>query len=133
MRIISHDQQPTEEWRAGVLTRMRVSALTDAVQLCIFEQWCEPGTGARTHLHHVEEVLTIVAGQAEFWVGEERQRVSAGQSVLVPAGLKHGFSNVGDSILHLQAVLAAPYFEMSLEKGSEPTRRWAKSIGEQRE
>jgi len=66
-------------------------------------------------------------------VGEERQRVSAGQSVLVPAGLKHGFSNVGDSILHLEAVLAAPYFEMSLEKGSEPTRRWAKPIGEQRE
>ena len=33
MQIVDHNRKPTEEWRAGVLTRMRVSALTGAAQL----------------------------------------------------------------------------------------------------
>jgi quercetin dioxygenase-like cupin family protein len=90
MRIFDHEHQPKEEWRAGVLTRMRVSAVTGAAQLCVFEQWCEPGRGAPTHLHAVEEVLTVLAGQAEFWIENERAAVSAGQSVLVAAGHRHG-------------------------------------------
>jgi hypothetical protein len=54
MRIIDHVEQEREQWRPGVLTRMRVSAVTGAAQLCIFEQWCDPGCGAPTHLHAVE-------------------------------------------------------------------------------
>jgi hypothetical protein len=41
MQIVDHERQPSEEWRTGVLTRMRISAVTGAVQLCLFEQWCE--------------------------------------------------------------------------------------------
>jgi mannose-6-phosphate isomerase-like protein (cupin superfamily) len=86
MTIIHHADRPTEEWRQGVATTMLVSAENGASQLCIFEQVCEPGLGAPTHLRAVEEVLTIVEGEAEVWVGEERRRVSAGASVIVPAG-----------------------------------------------
>jgi len=82
MRIIDHEHQSREEWRAGVMTRMRVSAVTGAAQLCIFEQWCDPGCGAPTHLHAVEEVLTVLAGQAEFWIENEREALSAGQFVI---------------------------------------------------
>jgi mannose-6-phosphate isomerase-like protein (cupin superfamily) len=124
MRIIDHERQPTEEWRAGVLTRMHVSAVTDAVQLCIFEQWCEQGKGAPTHLHAVEEVLTVLEGEAEFWIGDERAAVSAGQSVVVPAGRRHGFRNTGSTTLHTQATLAAPIFEATFEDQKELTRRW---------
>ena len=65
MQVVDHNMQATEEWRAGVVTRMRVSAVTGAVALCIFEQWCAPGTGAPTQTHPVEEVLTILNGQAD--------------------------------------------------------------------
>src|SRR5712671_4814790 len=105
MRIVDHERQSREEWRAGVMTRMRVSALTGAVQLCVFEQWCAPGRGAPTHLHAVEEVLTVLEGQAEFWIDDERAAVAAGQSVVVPAGRRHGFHNTGRSTLHVQATL----------------------------
>ena len=91
MQIIDHERQPLEEWRAGVVTRMQVSALTGAAQLCLFEQWCEPGKGAPTHLHPVEEVLTVLQGEAEVWIEGERSPLLAGQSVIVPAGRKHGF------------------------------------------
>ena len=125
MLIVDHQRQGCEEWRPGVLTRMLNSALTGSLQLCVFEQWCEPGKGAPTHLHTVEEILTVLQGDAEVWVADERKRVSAGQSITVPSGQSHGFSNVGDQTLHIQAILAAPIFEASFEGNSEVTRRWA--------
>ena len=63
MQIIEHDGQTMEEWRPGVTTRMRISSQTGANQLCVFEQWCDPGLGAPTHLHAVEEILTVLAGE----------------------------------------------------------------------
>lgn len=130
MRIVDHGRQPNEEWRAGVLTRMRVSAINGAAQLCLFEQWCAPGRGAPTHLHAVEEVLTVLDGTAEFWIEDERTALSAGQSVIVPAGRRHGFRNTGETTLHVQATLAAPMFEASFDDKSEVSRRWVPSVVE---
>jgi mannose-6-phosphate isomerase-like protein (cupin superfamily) len=124
MRIVGHAGQEREQWRPGVLTRMRVSALAGSAQLCVFEQWCDPGCGAPTHLHAVEEVLTVLSGRAEVWVGEERAAVTEGQSVIVPAGYRHGFRNVGTTMLHLEAILAAPMFEAAFDDRREAARRW---------
>ena len=110
MLVIDHRGQERELWRPGVLTRMRISAATGAEQLCVFEQWCYPGCGAPPHLHTVEEVLTVLAGRAEIWIGEERATLTDGQSVIVPAGRRHGFCNIGETVLHMEAILAAPLF-----------------------
>ena len=84
MDLIDHNIQARLEWRPGVSTRMRISALTGASALSIFEQWCEPGLGAPTHWHPVEEVLTVLSGEAEIWIEGERFQASAGHSALVP-------------------------------------------------
>jgi len=124
MHIIDHERQGREEWRPGVVTRMQVSAVTGSVQLCVFQQWCDPGKGAPTHLHAVEEILTVLDGQAEFWLEDERTNLTKGQSILVPAGRKHGFRNTGTGTLHVQATLAAPIFEASFDVQKEVSRRW---------
>lgn len=124
MTIIDHASQPKDTWRPGVLTRMISSAVAGAAQITIFEQWCDPGLGAPAHLHAVEEVLTVLEGEAEVWVGEERRRMTAGQSVIVPAGRKHGFNNSGVSILRVQAILASPVFEAAYDDARETPRRW---------
>ena len=124
MHIIDHVRQPLEEWRPGVMTRMHVSAVAGAGELCVFEQFCEPGRGAPTHLHTVEEVLTVLDGEAEIWVEDERGTLAAGQSVIVPPGQWHGFQNVGETVLHVQAILAAPIFEASFDGQAEMRRRW---------
>jgi len=124
MPIIDQAMQSLEEWRAGVRTVMLVSAEIGAAQLCIFEQFCEPGLGAPTHLHAVEEVLSIVAGQADVWIGGETHTLTAGQSAIIPAGRLHGFRNTGETELHVRATLAAPIFEASYEDRNEITRRW---------
>lgn len=121
---IDPDAIPREEWRPGVTTRMVTSARNGASALCIFEQWVDPGAGAPTHSHPVEEVLTVLAGEAEMWIEDEHVAVTAGQSLLVPAGCKHGFRNSGTATLHVHAVLASPVFEALPEGASQLTRRW---------
>jgi mannose-6-phosphate isomerase-like protein (cupin superfamily) len=124
MKIIAPEDISREAWRPGVETRMLVSAVNGAAQLCIFEQWVAPGVGAPTHAHPVEEVLTVREGEAEMWIDAQRVIVSAGQSLIVPAGRLHGFRNSGKVMLHLHAVLAAPIFEATPEGAAEAVRRW---------
>ena len=98
-----HDAWAIEARRDGIGTRMRVSTLSAARQLCIFEQWCDPGRGVPTHRHAVEEVLEVVEGPAEVFLGGESAEVGPYQSVLVPAGFRHGFENGGRGTLLVRA------------------------------
>jgi mannose-6-phosphate isomerase-like protein (cupin superfamily) len=128
MNIIEPRDRALEQWRAGVETRMVISAQNGAAKLCIFEQWVAPGHGAPTHSHPCEEVLTVREGEAEMWMEDERVHVSAGQALIVPAGRLHGFRNAGTTTLHIHAVLASPIFEQLPEGASEVTKRWAASV-----
>src|SRR3954447_18696018 len=127
MHIIDPRDTPAEQWRPGVETRMRASAVNGATQLCIFEQRIAPGNGAPTHSHPVEEVLTVLSGEAEMWLDDLRAIVSAGQSLIVPAGRHQGFRNSGNLTLHIHAVLASPVFEQLPEGATEMVRRWTTS------
>ena len=124
MQAIVHQDNSMEAWRPGVETRMLVSARNGASQLCIFEQWVAPGNGAPAHMHTVEEVLTVLQGEAEMWIDDAPVIVSAGESLIIPAGRMHGFRNSGTTTLHLHAVLAASVFEATPQGATEVTRRW---------
>jgi mannose-6-phosphate isomerase-like protein (cupin superfamily) len=124
MLIVELARQETEEWRPGVRTKMRASAANGATQLCMFEQWCDPGQGAPTHLHAVEEVLHVVEGQADVWIDDTHAQLAAGQLAIVPAGHKHGFANTGSGVLHITSTLAAPVFEAAYDDKCETPRRW---------
>jgi mannose-6-phosphate isomerase-like protein (cupin superfamily) len=125
MQVFVHDDQPLEKWRDGVMTRMRISALTGGRQLCIFDQYCDSDLGAPTHVHAVEEVLEVIDGEAEIWIGEEKSIVLPNQSVVVPAGSRHGFRNVRKTTLHVRATLAASIFEAAYDNKAESSRRWS--------
>jgi quercetin dioxygenase-like cupin family protein len=124
MKVIDLTNSALKTWRRGVETRMVVSRGNGAAQLCIFEQWVAPGHGAPTHTHPVEEVLTMREGEAEMWVDEQRAIVAAGQSLIVPAGRRHGFRNSCTTTLHIHAVLASPAFEATIDGAAEAVRRW---------
>src|SRR3974390_1705955 len=74
VKPIDPEDSVLENWRPGVQTRMLMSAQNGADQLCIFEQWVAPDTGAPAHSHPVEEVLTVLAGGDQGWVEEARAR-----------------------------------------------------------
>ncbi|MCW6511481.1 cupin domain-containing protein [Lichenifustis flavocetrariae] len=127
MEVLNHAERPLEQWREGVMTQMRMSYLLGGRQLCIFDQFCDPGLGAPTHIHAAEEVLEVISGSAEVWLNGEHSAVTANQSVLIPAGATHGFRNTGTDTLHVRATLAASIFEAQYESSKETSRRWSPS------
>ncbi len=128
MEVLHHADQPLEKWRDGVMTQVRMSYLLGGRQLCIFDQFCDPGLGAPTHIHAVEEVLEVISGSAEVWLNDERSEVGSNQSVLIPAGAPHGFRNTGTETLHVRATLAAPIFEAQYDSSKETSRRWSPTL-----
>jgi mannose-6-phosphate isomerase-like protein (cupin superfamily) len=124
MKPIAHQDQSVEAWRPGVETRMMISAQNGATALCLFEQWVAPGNGAPTHRHPVEEVLMVREGEAEMWIEDDHITVTSGQSLIIPAGRRHGFRNSGKGTLHVQAVLSSPIFEAIPDGATEVVRRW---------
>lgn len=90
-------------------TRLHAAGSTGSDQLCVMEQLCVPGTGAPPHRHPgVEEVIAVLSGRARFFVGDEEADVIAGESILIPSGSRHGFTNVGDDVLRILVVFSAP-------------------------
>jgi mannose-6-phosphate isomerase-like protein (cupin superfamily) len=54
-----------------------------------------PGRGPKLHKHPYEEVFVVQEGEVTFTAGEEVIEASAGQVVVVPAGVPHKFVNSG--------------------------------------
>jgi mannose-6-phosphate isomerase-like protein (cupin superfamily) len=53
------------------------------------------------HNQEQEEIYFVVEGTGEMCLGEERQTVSTGQAVYIPAGVFHQLTNVGDRPLKM--------------------------------
>lgn len=74
--------------------------------------------------HTVEEVLAIQSGTAEITIGTTRRIARPGDMILIPAGVPHGFVNIGNCVLAVTAILAAPNFEAIFGE-NQFTRRWS--------
>jgi quercetin dioxygenase-like cupin family protein len=86
----------------------------------VIEQWCDPGRGAPLHHHfELEELIAVVEGLADFTVDGEERRVAAGETILLPAGSRHGFRNAAETTLRTLAIFpaAAPRVEYEHEPG----------------
>jgi mannose-6-phosphate isomerase-like protein (cupin superfamily) len=93
------------EWRPGVRTRFAEPSADGGL---VFEQWCDPDRGAPTHTHlEAEEVITVVAGTADFWIENEHMSLGEGGSIRLPPHSWHGFRNTGDTELHIVAAFDA--------------------------
>ena len=124
MHVRRDAEQEREIWRDGVETLLLASSATSAKQLTVFEQWCASGHGAPLHIHAVEEVLRVLGGRALVRVGDDERELGSGGTVVVPAGVPHGFMNTSDETLHVLAILAAPIFEARYADGNRDVRRW---------
>ena len=65
-----------------------------------------PGASEGSHVHDgddtLEEFYYFIAGRGVMWMdGEEREVVEAGDAVMAPPGVDHGFRCIGDDTLKL--------------------------------
>ena len=70
-----------------------------------------PGAGPALHRHAYEEVFVVLEGEATFTLGDEERVVSAGTTVVAPAGVPHRFVNSGSSRLLQVDIHPSPRFE----------------------
>ena len=68
----------------------------------------EPGDRLARHTDSAEEVLYIVAGEAEAEIGDERGSIAAGDLAVIPAMVPHGLVNTGS-----EAVKVVGFFSES--------------------
>ena len=61
----------------------------------------DPGTYLPTHTDSSEEILLVLAGEGEAWIGDETTRLAEGQMAVVPAMDPHGIRNTGSEVLRV--------------------------------
>ena len=96
---------------------------TGAGQLTVIDVALTPGKGHNFHKHpDQEEVLLIVAGTVEQWIGEEMRLLGPGDSAFVPKGVVHASFNAGTGEARIAAILGPCVGDVgyvSVEMGAE--------------
>jgi quercetin dioxygenase-like cupin family protein len=95
MPIIAHRDAAEVPWRPGY-RRFTLAGKEQGVACSASLSVIEPGAGAPTHFHDsADEVIVVLDGTLELWIGDERRHVGANHTVSLPAGVPHGFVAVG--------------------------------------
>lgn len=68
----------------------------------------QPGQGPRLHHHPYDETFIILEGHVRVTVGDEALEGGAGDIVIGPSGVPHGFTNLGPGLARLVCIHAAP-------------------------
>ena len=66
----------------------------------------EPGTRMTPHWHRVEEAMLVIEGAGQAILGDEILEIKAGETLLGPSGIPHGFINTGS--VPMKIVVAFP-------------------------
>ena len=92
----------------------RSSSTLPRVPLSLYISHLEIGPGGRvtTHIHpDSEEAMVIVEGSLEAILGDQVVTLGEGDTVLAPAGVKHGFENRSGATARLLAIFPKTQFE----------------------
>jgi mannose-6-phosphate isomerase-like protein (cupin superfamily) len=90
-RFRAFSNPATGEWITFTATAQEAGE-----DLIRFDWRSMPGGAITEHLHpHQEERFAITAGEAHFTVDGEERIVAAGETIVVPVGVRHSESNLG--------------------------------------
>ena len=81
--------------------------LVDNERLAMVRVHMPPGTGHAFHRHvDMEEIIYVVEGRAEQWVGQEKRILEKGEIAHIPVNGIHGTYNPFDETLVFLAILS---------------------------
>jgi len=84
--------------------RFRFSRAADeeGAEVLHVDTWVDPGGGVTPHVHPaMEERFEVLEGQLSFLSGRKWQTASAGETVVVPPGVRHAYRNRGEETAHM--------------------------------
>jgi quercetin dioxygenase-like cupin family protein len=104
--VIAKETKPEQlDW--GKLGWMSNPPSTGAKQLTVIDVTLKPGKGHDFHKHpDQEEVIYVVAGAVEQWVGKKSRILGPGDCAFIPADMVHASFNVGKRAAKVVAILA---------------------------
>ena len=84
----------------GETARQFEGYLYGDVHVSFFVSSTPPGRGPSLHTHPYAEVFIVQVGSLTFRVADEMIEATAGQIVIVPAGVPHKFTNTSSTVAH---------------------------------
>jgi len=105
MAIVENQRASEIPWRLGY-RRFTLAGPEQGVACSASLSIIEPGAGAPTHFHNTaDEVIIVLEGALEMWIGDERRTVGPNHTISLPAGVPHGFVAVGPGATRILAFL----------------------------
>jgi len=104
----------------------------------VLEFTAAPGFGTGDHVHsRIEEIFYVVEGEFQIRAGDQMLRAGAGDVVLVPPGVPHGFGNPEGGPAKMVLIISPAgvherYFEELAELLAKPGPPDAQAISELR-
>lgn len=105
-KFITSEAMERDQLDWGVMGWLSRPSTTGAKDLVVIEVTLAPGFGHNFHLHPgQEEVIYVVSGAVEQWVGEKSMTLSAGDGVFIGPDVVHASFNTGHETAKLIAIL----------------------------
>jgi quercetin dioxygenase-like cupin family protein len=80
----------------------RRTTAEDGDEVLLVETWVDPGGGVTPHIHPaMDERFEVLSGRPSFLAGKEWRTASPGETVVVPAGVRHAYRNRGHEVAHI--------------------------------
>ena len=99
--VRSTDRQAGESNFSGIVGKVLLDPDAGAGAVTLGELLINPGAELPLHKHLVEEAFFVFEGEGLALIGEDEIPVSAGDAVLAPTTVYHGFRNTADTQLKM--------------------------------
>lgn len=110
MPIIQIEDARREEFETGRVYETIVGDEAGSTPVRVGIQTSPPGYSTGTHSHPYMEIVTVIEGTGEGWIGDETATaaIGPGTTIVAPPNTPHGFRNTGSSPLRTYGVHASP-------------------------
>ena len=110
MPIIHLEDAQREEFETGRVYQTLVGDDEGSTPIRVGIQTSPPGYSTGTHAHPYLEVVTIIEGTGEAWIGSEANvtAIGPGSTIAAPPNVAHGFRNTGTTPMRSYGVHVSP-------------------------
>ena len=96
MPIVDHASVPETPWRDDY-RMFNIAGPAQGVTVGLSYSEVGPGAGAPLHTHQDDELIVVLEGALDVRIGDEVATAGRDSTVVVPAGVPHGFTAVGET------------------------------------
>ena len=97
MPVTRASEVPSTDFEGGTRLQVLATPANGAAENTLLRGLVPAGANFPPHSHDREEVLLFAAGSCSYTIGGESGVVSAGDVVVIPAGVLHAFEAVEDT------------------------------------